>query len=104
LVSIEAKLGPESIPEGLRSKVPFFADMARGIEGVRVQVDAPGQVKVRIALSYATASAAAKAGALLARFRKAMTGSEKPSWKAAADNAHASVFETMLKLSTEVPR
>lgn len=104
LVSVEARLGPDTIPDGLRGKVPFFADMARGIEHVRLQADAPGPVKVRVALSYGSAQDAKKAGELLTRFRNAMTGSEKPAWQAAASSAHASVFETMLKLSFEVPR
>jgi hypothetical protein len=104
LVSLEAKLGPDVIPEELEAKVPIAWRLAQGLEHLRLLVDVGTAVRVRVTLTYGEADEAKRAGELLTVFREAMLHDDKPSWQAAARSAHASVVEEQLKLSFELER
>jgi hypothetical protein len=112
LVAVEARLGPDAIPDGLRGKSPPLADLARGLDHARLNVDiapgsgaaAPSTVKVRVALTYDDAPRAKGAGELLAKLRAGLLNDTKPDWQAAAKSAHASVLDNVVKLSFEVPK
>lgn len=68
-IAVDARLTEGSLPDGLRGRSPVIADLARGLEHVRVQVDAADAVHVRSVLSYAASEDAKAAGAILSRLR-----------------------------------
>ncbi len=104
LVALDARLGPDALPDNLRGRSPVIADLARGLEHVRVQIEIAESVRVRSALSYAAAQDAKAAGVLLTRLRPGFLSSEKKGWSEAARSSHAALSDTVLRLTFEIPR